>query len=268
MKTVFKKLLFGILISLLLLSGCKSSDNSSKSGTLNTVKVATMGTYEPFSFYDKNGKLTGFDLELVRLLEKRMNAVKFEFQAGPWDTLFPGLDTDTFQLIANQINYTPERAKKYLLTENSYFSATAVPIVRADNKSIKSLADLDGKKVGGTVGDANTLILENYNKEHGNKIIIKYYESDINSILQDIINGRLDATINDPIVAEKKAKLMGLNIKTVDAVMHKTSIFFIMKNDETGKQLKVKLDKALSEVKKDGSLSKLSTEWFGKDYTK
>ena len=267
-----KNKLYAIFFALslgLLLNGCDNSASSANDSVpaVKIIKVGTMGTYEPFSYHDKNGRITGFDLELLRLLEKYLVGVKFEFHAGPWDTLFPGLDTDTFQLIANQITSTPERLKKYLLTDNHYFSGGTNPIVRADDDRIKSMADLAGKRVGTTVGDAHTSALEDYNKAHGNKINIVYYESDSSAILQDIINGRVDATVNNPIMAARKAKSMGLNIKPVDDVLVQAPIFFIMKNDAQGKALKEQLDQALLEVKKDGSLAKLSLEWFGKDYT-
>ena len=35
---------------------------------------------------------------------------------------------------------------------------------------------------------------------------IVYYEQDVTTILQDIASGRIDATVNDPIVAQEKAE--------------------------------------------------------------
>ena len=137
---------FGILIGLV--TGCSNSSEAVNGDKI--VKVGTMGTCEPFSFQDANGNLTGYDIEVLREVEKRIEGVKFDFIASPWDTLFIGLDADKFQLLANQITSNPEREAKYLLTDNSYFADITQPIVRGDDTSINSLADLKGKKVGTT----------------------------------------------------------------------------------------------------------------------
>lgn len=263
-KIILSLLGFGILIGAL--TGCGSS-TATEDG-VETVKVGTMGTYEPFSFQDEAGNLTGYDIEVLREVEKRVDGVKFEFIASPWDSLFIGLDADKFQVLANQITSNEEREARYLLTDNSYFADITQPIVRGDDDSIKSIADLKGKKVGTTVGDSHTRALEEYNKANGNEIIIEYYDADINSVLQDLVNGRIDATVNNPIMAKKKADVLGLNIKFISESLVEDPALFIVKKDEKGKALKEKIDTALLAIKEDGTLSKLSIEWFGEDYTK
>lgn len=232
------------------------------------VNVGTMGTYEPFSFYDEDDLLTGYDIEVLRAAEAYMPNVTFEFQSGPWDTLFPGLDADTYQLLANQLTSNSDREAKYEITTESYFYDITQPIVRADNTTIASLADLAGKTVGVTVGDSHTRALEEYNEAHGGTITIKYYEADITSVLEDLVNGRIDATVNNPIMAKRKADTLGLQIKVIDDTLTKAPAVFVMKKGEAGETLRKQLDEALTKMKEDGTLSKLSKAWFGSDYTK
>lgn len=233
-----------------------------------TIKVGTMGTYEPFSYADADGNLTGYDLEVLRLVEKADPSLKFEFVAGPWDTLFPGLDADKFQVLANQIVSNPDREAKYLLTENTYHLCVSQLIVKAGRTDIQSLQDLQGKKIGTTVGDSYTRILEDWNTANGGILDIVYYEEDVTTLLQDIVNGRIDATLNDPIMAAAKAEAQNLAIEAVGERIAEEPTHFIIKKDETGEKLLAKLDAALTKLKEDGSLSKLSTEWFGTDYSK
>lgn len=261
------------LLTLVAATGCTPAENtnaateSGKAIATQTIKVGTMGTYEPFTFHDTDGKLTGYDIEVLREIDKRLPEYEFEYIAGPWDSLFVGLDADRFQLLANQITSNPDRVARYLLTDNSYFADISQPIVRADEQRIKTLADLDGKAVAVTVGDSHARVLEEYNATHGNKISIKYYESDVNPVLQDLVNGRIDATINNPIMARKKADTMGLAIKAINVSLIKSPTHYIMKQDAAGQKLKQAIDQALTEMKADGSLSRLSQEWFGQDYT-
>ena len=288
-----KRVLFGIIALTLaagLFSGCASNGGASSaaatsSGAVQTpsqtssqqtsakenatvVKVGTMGTYSPYSYEDKDGKLTGYDLEVLRLVEKTDPSLHFEFIAGPWDSLFVGLDSDKFQMIANQITSTDERQKKYYLTKNSYYTCVDQLIVKAGRKDISSFEDMVGKKLGLTVGDAHNVGAETWNKQHGNSLTTNYYEEDITTILQEIENGRIDATVNDPAVAESKAKTQGLEVEAVGKHLSESPTYFIFKQDEKGKELSDKIDAALTKLKQNGELSQLSKDWFGTDYTR
>jgi len=233
-----------------------------------TIKVGTMGTYEPFTYVDASGKLTGYDIEVLRLVEKTDPSLKLDFVTGPWDSLFPSLDADKVQVIANQIVSNPDRVAKYLLTDNFYGLCVSQLIVKAGRTDIKSLADLKGKKIGTTVGDSFTRVLEDWNAANGKILDIVYYEEDITTLLQDIVNGRIDATLNDPIMAVSKAKAQKLAVEPVGERVKAEATHFIFKKDKVGQDLKAKFDKALAKIKANGQLSKLSVEWFGVDYSK
>ena len=230
--------------------------------------MGTMGTYSPYSYVDESGKLTGYDLEVLRKVEVVDPSLHFEFIAGPWDSLFVGLDSDKFQLIANQITSTEEREEKYYLTENSYYICVDQLIVKAGRKDIASFEDLVGKKLGLTVGDGHNQVAEKWNEENGNSLTINYYEEDITTILQEIENGRIDATVNDPAVAESKAETQGLEVEAAGEWLSQSPTHFIFKQDEKGKELRDKIDAALTKLQDGGELSKLSEEWFGADYTR
>jgi L-cystine transport system substrate-binding protein len=237
------------------------------SGTA-VINVGTMGTYEPFSLVDPSGKITGYDIEVLRLLEKVDPSLHFEFHAGPWDSLFPGLDSDRYQLIAQQIVSTPERVAKYSLTNNSYHKGVSQLIARKGRTDITGLESLQGKRIGTIVGDNYTRDLEEWNKAHGDILTIVYYEEDVTTVLSDIVNGRIDATLDDPVMAKAKALAQGLDIEPVGNRIEEQASIFISKQDAAGKALRDKLDAALAKVIADGRLSALSVEWFGVDYTK
>jgi L-cystine transport system substrate-binding protein len=97
---------------------------------------------------------------------------------------------------------------------------------------------------------------------------IVYYEEDVTTLLQDIVNGRIDATLNDPIMALEKANAQGLEVEPVGERIAEDPTHFICKDDDLGGVIKEKIDNALNKLKNDGSLSQLSIEWFGVDYTK
>ncbi len=235
---------------------------------VEVIYVGTEGVYNPFSYQNEQGELTGYDLEVLRAIAKRDPSLQFEFIASPWDTLFPGLDAGRFQMLAQQIVSNPDRQKRYYLTQQPYFKSVSQLIVKEGRQDIQSLQDLKGKKVASIVGSSHTRALEDWNAANGNIFTITYYDSDITMILQDIANGRIDATINDPIMAKDKAKSQGLKVSVVGEPIVESPTYFIFSKTPKGKALQEKIDGVLKEMHADGSLSRLSVEWFGEDYTK
>lgn len=272
--------LYFLLAITLILAACSNNEkdnNSNASGKssnsaeeVTTIKVGTMGTYHPFSYENEDGELTGYDLEVLRLVEEVDPSLKFEFIAGPWDSLFVGLDSDKFQLLANQITHTEEREKNYTLSENQYFTSVSQLIVSSSTKDVNSLNDLVGKKIGLTIGDAHTFVVEDWNAANNNVITdsIQYYEQDVTTILQDVASDRIVATVNDPIVAKEKAKVQNLDVKIVGERLIEKPTYFVARQDDEGKELIAKIDKALEVLIAEGKLTELSKKYFDEDYSK
>jgi len=275
MKKQWRKGLILLLVLVLALGvaacGAKEQaqeEESDDAAAADVINVGTMGTYNPFSYAAEDGTLTGYDLEVLREIEKVDSSLKFNFVAGPWDSLFVGLDADKFQMLANQITSNPDREANYYLTKNQYFTCVSQIIVKKGRTDIQSLEDLKGKTVGLTVGDSFTRLVEDWNAANGNILTIKYYEQDIVTILEDIENGRIDATVNDPIMAKDKAEIQGLQIDVVGDRIAADPTYFIFQQNEKGKELRDRVDTALAKLIESGRLSELTIEWFGEDYTK
>src|SRR6218665_2175729 len=112
--------------------------------TAGVLKIGTEGTYAPFTFHDTSGALVGFDVEIGEAVAKKLG-VKAEFLEGKWDGLIAGLDANRYDTVINQVGITEERKQKYDFSE-PYIASKAVLIVKADDDSIKTLDDLNGKK--------------------------------------------------------------------------------------------------------------------------
>lgn len=113
MKKVLK---YSSLVALgLLTAGMLAACSNSKSGTSSgktEVKVATNASPKPFN-YEENGKLTGYEIEVIRAIFKGSNKYKVKFETTEWSGIFAGLDSDRYQMAVNNISYTKERAGKY-----------------------------------------------------------------------------------------------------------------------------------------------------------
>lgn len=245
----------------LLLAGFLSYSLASET----TVKVGSENAYKPFAYVDKNGVSTGFDNDLVRLLAKIDGGIKLEFTPVPWNSIFVGLDSKKFDLIANQISKNPTRERKYLFAKEPYFYGKSVLIVK-EGSNINSAADLKNKTVGTSVGSNHSANIEKFAKAHPElNIKLKYYKGYL-SILQDLANGRVDAMVNDPLVAIDLAKKQNVGIKITDEVFEKTPSFLLFRKGD--KELANRLDAALVKARESGELGALSIKYFGIDLTK
>ncbi|MGA2082544.1 MAG: transporter substrate-binding domain-containing protein [Holophaga sp.] len=232
------------------------------------VTVGTEGVYAPFTFIDAKGVLTGFDVEVVKEIAKRIN-IEVKFVPTPWDSMFLALDSRKFDMVANEIGKNAARIQKYNFSD-SYMTAGAMIIVRGDRSGDFSngLMDLKGLKVGTNPGSNYTRILEEFNAQNGNPINIKYYEGNVATILQDVVAGRLDATVNERLTVAFNKQNLGVDIKAVGKILLLNPVHFLFRKDAQGETLMAQFNQGLAGIRQDGTLAKLSQKWFGADYTK
>ncbi len=159
-----------------------------------TLRIALEGTYPPFDFQDKSGKLVGFEVDLADALTKRLG-VKPEFLPTKWDGILAGLDAGRYDVIMNQVTMTPERMKKYDFSEPYTVSGTQLIVRKADAAKITKPADLAGKAVGVGLGTN----YEQWLRANVPQAIVKTYDDDPTKY-QDLRVGRTDAVVNDRLV--------------------------------------------------------------------
>src|SRR5690625_1589894 len=132
-------------------------------------------------------------------------------------------------------------------------------IVRSGNLSgIETLEDLKGKKAGGAATTVYSEIAEKYGAE-----VITYGNVTNDAYLRDINNGRTDLVINDYYLQSLALEAFpDLDIELhPDLKFHPTTQNVVMSQD--AEILKEKVNEALAELRDDGTLTRLSEEFFG-----
>jgi len=253
----FRSILLAGLLFLTFTAGAQAQDDLANIKSAGVIKIGTEGTYAPFSYHDASGKLTGFDVDIGRAIAERLG-VKAEFVEGKWDGLIAGLDVKRYDAVINQVGITDARKAKYDFSD-PYIASEAVLIVRDDNTAIKSFDDIKGKR------SANTLT-SNFGKlaqQHGAQVIAV---QGFNEAIDLLLSGRVDATINDNLsfLDFKKQKP---NAKVRIADSDKTAEFsesgvLIRKNNP---ELRAAINKALTDMKADGTYKTISVKYFGTD---
>ncbi|MBZ9608042.1 amino acid ABC transporter substrate-binding protein [Clostridium estertheticum] len=255
-----------LLIATLGLVGCaaSSSKNTESKDLLSKIKsegkiqIGTEGTYAPYSFHDKSGKLTGFDVEIAEEVSKRLS-VKPEFVETKWDGMFAGLDAKRFDMVVNLVGIQPDRQEKYDFSE-PYIVSKAVLIVNSDDNTIKKFEDLKGKKSAQSL----TSNLSKIAKDNG--AILQPVDS-FNQAIDLLGSKRVDATVNDSLsYLDLKKQKPDLAIKVVDEEGNAQPSAFMFKKGN--KELVDAVNKALIDMKADGAYLKISNKWFGSDVSK
>lgn len=264
-----KKLIQSLLVfSTLLLGDSIYAQNLEEQPVLNVI-VGTEGVMKPFTYYDHKNNLTGFDVDVIKEIGKIDPNLNFIFKTATWDALFPGLDAGHYQVLANQIAYNEHRAKNYLLTDEVYFQGATQPITLADRATeFQKIEDLKGKKVAVGVGSNHSLVLEDWNQKNGNEIKIVYYDGDVGVMFQELINYRVDAIMNSPVTALEQAKANNIEISPIGQPFYDAKIHLILAKSPDSEVIKTRLDAALRQLHKNGTLSKLSIQYFDQDLTK
>lgn len=262
-------LLVLILSAVLLISGCGGQEKDDKvlQGNDATEKensvlakvekegkllVGTEGTYPPFTFHDKDGNLTGFDVDIAKEVAKRLG-VQAEFKETQWDAMFAGLDATRFDMIANQVGIKPEREEKYLFS-NPYITSTAVLIAHEENTELKGFEDLKGKKAAQSM----TSNYADIARENGAEIV---GVDGFNQSIELILSKRVDATINENLsfLDFKKAKPEAkVKIVAESDNASKSGLMF-RKDSDT---LVEAVNGALADMIADGTYDKISLKWF------
>lgn len=258
-----KTLLFTLIAALLLTSCAKkqeaTGDHLARIKQQGQIVVAMEGTWAPWTYHDESDSLVGYDVEVANAIAGKLG-VKASFVEGEWDGLFAGLDADRYDLVVNGVDITEERSRKYEFTTPYAYNKTAV-IVSSDRNDIKSFEDLKGKKTANTISSTYAEVAESYGADVTGV-------DDLNQTFQLLITGRIDATLNaemtyyDYMKAHPDAK-----IKIAALSKDATHVAIPVKKGEDSASLVEAINKALEELKADGTLSKLSIKYFGTDIT-
>ncbi|WP_341279483.1 transporter substrate-binding domain-containing protein [Paenibacillus sp. FSL H8-0537] len=265
-----KSVVLLMLALTLVLGACGStttndSESASSGGNAESkeLNLATFGVSIGFSKKDGD-KLEGYDIAVAEAVAKYLGYTKVNWTTADMAGMFGMLDAGKIDTIANQVEANEKRKEKYIFS-NTYIYSGAQLIVRADDDSIQSLADLKGKKIGVDVGTSKEAYLRA--NDPNNELNITTYE-DPSVILNDVALKRLDAYIMDRAGAQLLIDNSGLALKKAGDPVYTYEEAFPFPNTEEGKKLRDSFNEALEALAKDGTLTKLSNEHLKQDISK
>mgnify|MGYP004452714977 CR=1 FL=1 len=256
-----KKLFLLLLISPLLVACGQTKENTNSAP--KTIIVATAGDIPPFD-YEQDGNLTGYDAEVLKAVDEKLDQYEIQFQKTAWESIFPGLDAGRYQAAANNLSYTKERADKYLYSLP--IAKNPLVLVSRKDHSLSSIDEIAGKTTQDDTGTSTAKVVTDWNKNHSDKpATIQYSGEDVAKRLTDLANGEFDFLIFDKISVQKIIQDRGLDLSVVDlASSDNPNNYILFASDQ--QDFKEQFDKALQSLYQEGTLEKLSKTYLGGSY--
>ena len=224
------------------------------------VRIGTEGAYPPFNFFDANGELQGFDVDIAKALCDEMG-VECEFVAQDWDGIIPALLANKYDAIIASMSITEERKEKVDFS-NKYYSTPPAMIVPNDSDlAAADPAALAGKAVGAQSATTHATYLEDKYTDASIRLYATQDEANL-----DLVSGRLDAVVADSVVlTEWLATEDGACCKVLAALPNDPAYFgdgagiAVRKGED---ELREKFNAAIEAIRANGTYEEISSKYF------
>lgn len=254
----FKTTLTAILTTAALTVGLAAQANA------ETLRIGTEGAYPPFNYIESDGTIAGFDVDIGRELCKRMG-VECEVVAQDWDGIIPGLIANKYDFIVASMFITEERKKQVDFTDPYYLAAMTHVAPKDSGITEFTNETLAGKIIGAQSGTTQAEFAE---ASYPDAEIRLYPTQD--EVNLDMASGRIDLQVGDMLpMLDWSAKtddgacceLVGEPITDTAFVGDGVGMAVRQEDDE----LRENLNKALAEIRADGTYLTINNKYFDVD---
>jgi polar amino acid transport system substrate-binding protein len=210
-----------------MLAGCGSgggaSANTAKSNpyhltTPGKLVAATSGDQPPVAFHGKNGKPTGFIIDITNKVAKKLQ-LQVTYKLTQVPSGIQGLTSGRYDMVANGLGVTAKRKKSIAFAKGLYWSNTA--ILTKKTSPIHSMHDLAGKKIGVVTGSVQVDYLKKYPKA------IATTFNGQNSAVSALNSGSIDGfMLGGPEAKQYIDEFSKLHVAASQPVDHATTVAF------------------------------------------
>jgi len=269
------KITLAAALMMLAVTPCFAASKSKKSKTkVRTINVAHTVTNVPYDFLDEKGNADGFEIAVLKAVDELLPEYEFKFHGVSDEELLIGTESGKYQVGTKGAWITEERKKKFLIPQNPLAASVIGIAFRKENqnqiKDLESFAKFSGKLIPISPQSAQFSVIQDFNEKHPSNQI-KLVPSDVFDIADSylwVLEGRYDAYFVLKLSYEKNVlKETGPYHQFADKLSYvpykgiPTWPLFNKKETE----LAAAYDKAVQELKENGTISKLSFKYFGED---
>lgn len=233
-----------MVVAVVGVTGCQSKDDK--------LIVGTSADYEPFEYIAEDGSYTGFDIELMEEIAKRLD-MEIEWQDIAFDGLIGSLQSDKIDAIIAAMSATPERAEQVDFTEPYFIGADAIIVAEGSGIPISRNEDMSGYRVGVQTGT----IQEEWVDSNIDAEVLRYERAE--QAIMDLRSGRIDIVAMDYYAADAFVKQGGVEVvlKTEFAGEHMS---IAVKKGNT--ELRDSFDQVIDELEAEGFIEALALKYL------
>lgn len=220
------------------------------------LRVGTESSYAPFEFTDAQGKLVGFDIDLAEAVAKQMG-IEVEWVQMPFDGLIPAMLTSQVDMAVASFTVTEERKKRINFSDPYYRSGLTFVIRKSDESKYNSVESLKSQRLCAQLGSVSAMKAQTFSKDNVTTF------NDAYAAYLELKSGGCEAVLNDRPVnlyfmsnSKNADEFVEIN-ELMDA---EDMAMVIPKNNE---ELLTKVNKALAELKANGTYEQIYNKWFG-----
>jgi polar amino acid transport system substrate-binding protein len=238
-----------------------------------TLRVGLDASFPPFETLDANGQIVGLDVDIARAIAADLG-VEAEFVNIGFDGLYDALLARQVDLIISGLPYDPRWTEDVAYTSN-YFNAGQVLVTRADDQTIKSVEDLDGRTIAVEWGsqaemEARWLSEEIERKtsevSETSEVSVKLLRQETaTAALDAVLAGQADAAIVD---APSALNVLSPSLSQEDRggglkiVTYLTDEWYAAAVHIQSQELLAVVNRTLAQLEADGEMAKLEAKWF------
>lgn len=247
----------------------KESEDTDKSDTTEDesdkkkLVIGTSREHAPWAYQDEEA-LKGFDIAIWEEIGNR-NDYKVEYKLSKLSGLRSLFDRKQIDSIAHQVSITEDASEKYIFTEP--YAYTYYDFVVKKDSDINNLQDLKGKTVGCLLEGNAESTLRKINEEHDlNLQIITYDEGPLEAEVEE---NRIDALwqveVNTKYAIDQQDEDEECLLRFLGERLAFEENAYPFNKDGDNIELIDEINKTIEEMREDGTIKKLSEEWFGVD---
>ncbi len=221
------------------------------------LRAGVLDDAPPYVMKDAHGALTGFTIDLFRLLAARLQR-QIEFTTAPQRSLFEDLQHARYDVLPGPIAATPERAGEMLLLQGYAWSEYQFGVRRGDH--LAALTDLRGRRLAVRSGSAYAEWANRNAQRYGFTVLPV---SSSAGAAQAVLDSQADASLSGSQVQGYAAAQNANYMPALSLPETRTHQTAAVRRSDT--ELRDEMEDALRCLKMDGTVARLSKQWFGRD---
>jgi polar amino acid transport system substrate-binding protein len=223
------------------------------------LRVGMDASFPPFEAVATDGSLVGFDVDLARVVSRRLN-LEPQFIANlPYDGLYDALTAQRVDVVISALVINPARTADYAYSV-SYFDAGEVLVLPEGQHTIQAIADVGGHRLAVALGTQGDQEARRWARRLTDLTVVQHETAA--DALHAVKAGEVDAALVDHVSA-LQAVGAGQDLTILEDPVVSVPYAFAVRRDS--RRLSRAINEALAAMEDDGAMDRLVARWLKSD---